>query len=433
MEPSDPDFPYEIEALECELSVPSTYPASGKPSLKVRNNDIPLGFQINIEKGFDTIATSASNATLLGLMKQLDKELEIILAGRKAETVKIVANQEHKKPTVQPYTTQPAVKVSDSGSKPFTDHQLNEARNKRASDIRQLEARFGRLQYFKRSSDGLTYTVPLDSPKRSTWPSELQTLKAAQITIPEQYPLVSAEVKLDSQSAAARNVEEAFKHRSKQESTATITQHINYLSQHLKEMSTRVVQPDSKEVPAAGTHALGQSAPSSSIQDVEQVQTEDDRSHIKYIPRPPEWDAAEDSDESSETESEQSEDGDNEDATEGEGVDADPNQTASTAPAERGILLSFPRLELHKVELLELTSLNISVKCERCKDIMDIERLRSDGENSKMREVSCKKCASGMAARFRADLIHTNSVRAGYIDLDGCTVVDMLPRYEDVK
>jgi hypothetical protein len=27
------------------------------------------------------------------------------------------------------------------------------------------------------------------------------------------------------------------------------------------------------------------------------------------------------------------------------------------------------------------------------------------------------------------DLMHTNSVRAGYIDLDGCTVVDMLARY----
>ena len=25
--------------------------------------------------------------------------------------------------------------------------------------------------------------------------------------------------------------------------------------------------------------------------------------------------------------------------------------------------------------------------------------------------------------------MHTNSVRAGYLDLDGCTVVDMLPRY----
>lgn len=27
------------------------------------------------------------------------------------------------------------------------------------------------------------------------------------------------------------------------------------------------------------------------------------------------------------------------------------------------------------------------------------------------------------------DLMHANSVRAGYLDLDGCTIVDLLPRY----
>lgn len=35
-----------------------------------------------------------------------------------------------------------------------------------------------------------------------------------------------------------------------------------------------------------------------------------------------------------------------------------------------------------------------------------------------------------MTIGFRADLLHQNSVRAGYLDLDGCTVVDMLPRFD---
>jgi len=30
---------------------------------------------------------------------------------------------------------------------------------------------------------------------------------------------------------------------------------------------------------------------------------------------------------------------------------------------------------------------------------------------------------------YRRELMHANSVRAGYLDLDGCTVVDLLPRY----
>ena len=33
------------------------------------------------------------------------------------------------------------------------------------------------------------------------------------------------------------------------------------------------------------------------------------------------------------------------------------------------------------------------------------------------------------AKGYRMDLMHGNSIRAGYLDLDGCTPVDMLPRF----
>jgi hypothetical protein len=93
MSPSDPDFPYEIEALECTLVVPKTYPETGRPSLRALNKDIPRGFQINIEKGFDIICAEAPQATLLGLMNRLDKQLESILAGEMAETIKLVVHK----------------------------------------------------------------------------------------------------------------------------------------------------------------------------------------------------------------------------------------------------------------------------------------------------------------------------------------------------
>ena len=32
-------------------------------------------------------------------------------------------------------------------------------------------------------------------------------------------------------------------------------------------------------------------------------------------------------------------------------------------------------------------------------------------------------------AGFRMELVHANSFRAGYLDMDGCTIVDLLPRY----
>ena len=124
---------------------------------------------------------------------------------------------------------------------------------------------------------------------------------------------------------------------------------------------------------------------------------EDDRTHIIKIPRPPEWtmvDAqdAEDSDDSFSYDSgDDTEEDLHEDATEA-------GQHSSTSTAERGIMMSFPFLELHGIELLELVSLAIAIKCGRCKDIMDVTNLRNnaDADSSGIRSVSCKKCANSL-------------------------------------
>ena len=427
MKPSDPDFPYDVEEFECALSVPAQYPTSGKPSLTIKNKEIPRGFQINIERGFDSIAGSAPQATLLSLMNRLDKQLEAILGGQIAETVKIVPNKGplnsqqtdlHRQPPLQKTTQLPIAREQAP-----TPQQLDEARTKRQSDVRQLEARFSRLQLYAKSADGMTYTVPLDSPKRSTWPEALQPLKSAQLVVPKRYPLETTQLRLNSESAEARAVETAFKKHAEEKANATLTQQINYLSQHLKGMATSkpTPVPEPTPIPDVATSSEGVRSNLPSTEG-------DDKSHVHHIPRPPEWDAVAGPDDSEDSESNES---DYETGDEDKDASEEPDLTGSIAPApaERGILLSFPQLEMHGIELLELISLNIIVKCERCKDTMDIERLRHSAETAKMREESCKKCATTFAVRFRADMIHVNSVRAGYLDLDGCTVVDMLPRY----
>lgn len=433
MQPSDPDFPYDIEALECVLNVPLNFP-SEKPTLVVGNKDIPRGFQINIERGFDTIVNGAQDATLLGLMNRLDKALEKILSGQIADTIKIVANQSQgtkppqgSKPVSQP--REPAEEPLVASKAATSEQQRAEAQKKRQSDVRQLEARFGRLQHFAKSADGSRYTVPIDSPKRSTWPTTLQSLKSAQVVVPDLYPLQPAELQLSSETTEARAVEAAFKARCTENPSATITQHINYLSQHLKDMSVVAPKPQVKEAAPTSNHTQ-ETSPSKAIVSSHAPKTdENDRTHLHCIQRPPEWDPTPHSDDSSGDESDEfGSDTDHNLDTEEDDTNHPENEPASVAPAERGILISFPQLELYGIELLELTLLNITIKCERCKDTMDIERLRSVAESSAMHEASCKKCASALAARFRADLIHANSVRAGYLDLDGCTVVDMLPR-----
>ena len=435
MKPSDPDFPYEIEALECTLSVPKTYPASGKSSLTITNKDIPRGFQLNIERGFDRIATASPNAYLLGLMNRLDQQLESILSGQKAETITLVSNRA---PPPKPADTEaakptpPVSQLPSSTKEQPSAEELSEAAAKRQADIRQLQARFGRLPHFVKSTDGITYTLPLDSPKRSAWPTTLQQLRSLQLKVPERYPLEPLEARLFNDSANAKAVEKAFKERSQSDRNATITQQVNYLSSHVKEMAviaaseTHTARPQHAAAAVAsssnGNNALSNVEPPPVIEDL-------DKSHIKHIPRPPEWDmpaGSEDDSASDSYDSAEDSDGLDEDQT---GEQETPQSSQPSAPAERGILLSFPHLELHGIELLELTSLNLTVKCERCKESMDVEKLRSSAENSKMREVSCKKCATTLAVRFRADMIHVNSVRAGYLDLDGCTVIDMLPSH----
>ena len=422
MTPSDPDFPYEIDELKCVLSIPAHYPVSASATLSIKNKDIPRGFQVNIERGFDTIAANAPGITLLNLMKRLDNQLETILAGQMAETVKIVSN---KSTPGQAETTQdvasaqkPPVEAKATSSR----EQQDQAQAKRKSDIRQLEARFGRLQLYAKSPDGMTYTLPLESPKRSTWPTQLQSLKLVQLKIPDTYPTVPAELRLDNESEEARAVETAFRNHALEEAHLTLTQQVNYLIQNLKTLAVVTAHPVSKEVQpvqvpeATATHTVHEPTPG------------DDKAHIRYIPRPPEWDAAaaSDTDDGTATDESSAETADEEEAGVEEPQNNEPGPTIG--PVERGILLSFPHLELHGIELLELDSLNITVKCERCKDTMDVERLRSATEASKEREVSCKKCATTFGIKFRADLIHVNSVRGGYLDLDGCTVVDMLPR-----
>lgn len=427
LKPSDPDFPFDLETLSCVLSVPKAYPQQ-RPTLKIANKEIPRGFQINIERGFSTICSENPSTTLLGIMNRLDRQLEAILSGEMTETIKIVAHRprtapvpsSRKKATVQPTTTQSTPRQSIPT---HSNEAKANARTRRAVDTRQLEARFGRVPAFQKSNDGLRYTLPLESPKKATWPAPIQALRIFTLIVPELYPLEPPSLVLDSDSNEARNVEAAFSARSTESST--LTQLINLLTINLKEMATvkqLPVEPDAtvRAADIATVRPLvtpSSNAPASSAFTAEVS----DRPHIQFIPRPPEWDIHENDGSGSDSDSDSYDTGDDTEASVEDNV-------YSTAPIERGILLSFPNLELHGVELMEVTLLGITIKCDRCKDTMDIDRLRSiTPESTAPRSESCKKCANHLSIGFRADMIHANSVRAGYLDLDGCTIVDMLP------
>ncbi|TKA69850.1 hypothetical protein B0A55_06735 [Friedmanniomyces simplex] len=406
-----------------------TYSLSGRPMLQVTNNDIPRGFQINIERGFDLIASSNPEATLLALVNRLDRQLETILTGRMADTIKIVAN---KAPVVKPKEASTDVATLPEHSTPQasqtpapsppSEDEIRVAESKRQQHTRQLEARFGRLQAFVKSSDGLTYTLPLDSPKRTTWPASLQGLKSVTLHVPRRYPIQVASIHLDVNSEESRLVEDAFSRLPETLHEPTLTQLANHLTQHLHEMAINKDSSISQSLPPIekGVREILQQPKLDAPTVLAKNTVPDDKQHIHIIPRPPEWAQQQDEGDESTSESSSADDSSSDEAeAEFPQTEAEMNSGPS-APQERGVLLSFPHAEIYGIELLELTSLNITVKCERCKDTMDVQRLRNaTGNGPEMRQETCKKCASGLAVGFRADLIHVNSARAGYLDLDG--------------
>jgi uncharacterized CHY-type Zn-finger protein len=140
--------------------------------------------------------------------------------------------------------------------------------------------------------------------------------------------------------------------------------------------------------------------------------------------RPPEWDFCddEDSEESSGSGSDDAEGG-------GAGLErsSDEGEEEQTPmpgdTPERGTMISFPSIELHHIEILQVSLLSISVKCDRCRMVNEFPALKPGVEKSN----SCKKCGTPLKALYRAQLVHEHSVRAGFLDLMGCKVGDMLP------
>ncbi|KAK4643631.1 hypothetical protein QC761_406500 [Podospora bellae-mahoneyi] len=390
--PSDPDFPFDLPQLECDLHIPSKYPKS-PAKLHVKNSDIPRGFAINIEKGWDKLVEErkGGGGTLLSLVNGLDKRLEGFLSEEKAETVKLTIFKDtrhldrqrvEEKEEEEESKTEPVV-VPPVGRayiplETFTQAQIAEAKARRAQEVRQLEARMGRLQHYHRSSDGIIYTLPLDPKKRAELPGELKGIMSVQLVVPLLYPLQNLRVLLNDVEGGKEGEE---------------------LAEGVKEVEVREAE-----------HAA-------SVERVGQV----DRGHLHVIPRPPEWGFGDDGTESSNYDSE---DEDDEGGAElGKDGGEMGGSSLPTRTIEKGTAMLFPSIELHGIELLQVSVLSLNVKCDRCKTLNEVTGLKNNLDKAS----SCKKCATAFIVRYRQELVHMNSTRAGFIDATGCTVADLLP------
>ena len=412
MAPSDPDFPFEMVGLECVLHVPTRYPSKGQPFLDVKNKEMGRGYQINVEKGFDALVAKSPPMTLLGLMSALDRQLESLLTAQKAETIKIVSNARTSANQAQSVQTEAArgqVQAIVQKSSPvleqtFSSGQRRDAAARREVETRQLEARLGRQPLFFKSSDGIAYTLPIEPRKRGDLPASLQSVKSIRLFVPLMYPLQPCRIEvLGVARDAALNTDKAFEKRARESPESTLMSHVNYLSQN---MHVFAAAPIRKDLPQAAVQAniaslqLEDASPLKAIESTISVASNklDDRSHIHVIPRPPEW-GIPGEDDREDSVSSDSYDSEDDSADEDSGVELEKNPEATTAAPERGVLLSFPYLEFHGIELLEVTSLSITIRCDRCKDQMDVKNLRSTGPRNTgaVKTESCKKCASHLS------------------------------------
>ena len=439
MTPSDPDFPFELNALECVLHVPGDFARGGKPDMRVKNKEMGKGHQINVERGFDGLVEKMPNASLLGLMNALDRNLEAFLAERKADTIKIIPNAPSVKSTKQKDNapSQPTVPKPGIPVVPFSTSTVEQkavAQERRETETRQLEARLGRLPMFAKSPDGLSYTIPIDFKKRDELPVPLQAVKAIKLWVPVTYPLEPCTIEvLGVSREAATTTERAFERRAVEKSEVNLMGHINYLAQNMHRFATETVDGTPSIQPEEVNEQAQAPEDQVDARDLP-IKQDPDRTHIIHVPRPPEWAADAEGEEDDEYESDTPGSlSDSPSDLDNSGDDAanpplDESTRASSGP-ERGISLDFPGLELHGIELLTLHSLSITIKCLRCKTPTDISNLTTTAanSNSNLRSTFCSKCASPMTISYRSALIHVNARRAGYLDLDGCTVLDMLP------
>lgn len=407
--PSDPDFPYELEALKCTMLIPSTYPEAGMPTIRVTNEEIGNELRANVEKAFytlvDTDVKRKKSGTLLGYMNAIDKQLDQLLSGRALQTFKFVGNvglgnsidSIPKEETSRAPVSIPQV-APGPGDK-FTASEKSVAEARRTDEIRQLEARLGRISSFSKSADGTTFTVPLQPNKPERLPAPLRSVQSVKLFVPPLYPLEQCEIEVSGVSKAdARSTESAFKIWSASKKGASLSARINYLAQNMHIMANRPVPVEEKIVPIVEVSTSPVGIPAENPMPVQASAVGEDvldRPHVQVVPRPPEWSMPNDGSDSDDSDDYDSELDDSEDEDDEDGGIQIPDLPEPACQ----ILLSFPFVELYGIELLEVKSLHITVKCDRCREVMDVKNVKAgDGdEKGPVKVESCKKCANYMS------------------------------------
>lgn len=459
--PSDPDFravEKGFKGIDVVLRVPVNYLTesegedTARPSLMVMNRELGADVKRAIRIRFEEIVKSKQRVTLLRASNLLDRRLVEIFnptssSGAAAEKQMEKKQQRETLPTLSP----------------AEEEQRQRAR---LTEIHQLQSRFQKDKTYSSSRDLQTFTIPVSPANRNSLPPSLKSIHKVILHVPLLYPLEPCTIEISGacnggDDEAAKNLEWAFEEHVRKNKGVSLVSHVNFLGVKMhvlakKKRPTAVkkVEKEDKgkeveqlsdelkglEIKDQKVSDLPEMIKSSSVPQLPLVDTLDDKPHVQVIPRPPEWDA-----EAGESSNEDSdgfsgdEDSSEYDSDEYDFEDEGPNipNAADAPPPGRHVALSFPEMSMQNIELLYIRSLALAIKCERCKETDELKNLvilpsgtastESTPAKAPKTSTSCKKCGILMAVEYRHELMHQSSNRAGYLIMDGCTALDILP------
>lgn len=423
MKPSDPDFPFDVQFVSFDLTIPMDYPKSG-PSVHVTNKDIPVGYSANVDLGFQDsiVSVKLGKARLLDMLLELDKRLEEFLSREKQQTFKIVKRA--KKPVDPPTessSSAPKTKQFNYKSQLFVPQSVMEEQTRQ---IKAMEVRLkDDVKLQSRTDSGTTYTVFIhpSTSDSDILITELSHQFKANLFIPKDYPLSPVSLTIPVSDISARNIESNFNSHAKEYKTqSSLLSLLNFLTERIRWLilSHSFVSSAQKELVKEQTAKENLSVAEGS----EEIEATNQLGNLNIE------DENDTGIDSAEEEDKPETPGPSEIPLKAIDSSKDSHENNTTL-ARRGIELSFLMDDFVNVAFMECHTLNIQVECGRCKTVNDMDNLISGayGRESKPVYSQCKKCQLELAAAFRKDIMHGSSSIVGYLDLSECIATDYQP------
>ncbi|KAJ1920840.1 hypothetical protein H4219_001077 [Mycoemilia scoparia] len=458
MRPSDPDFPFDIRVLYFALVVPCDYPPNSESGqlveIHIANKAIPTGVKHNIEKAFaryvrkctkDHVENGIEPPTLCEYIQWLDNNLEDLMREKPAATIKFVSfsskptskkgandsektaddNQIDGKPNDQSHdadmdrddeqqSTNLGYKTQQRPSqnrppvqKPQPKYLANESEAitpglRIEKEIGQLERRYRTsFEFIQNNKDG-KYVVKFSViPTDPDFDIDVGFIPVRlEASVPEdvehkdtEFPKICISITIDPGLVVGRKGEPSKWLPEKQ-----IRTRINYVeSEFMKHVN---LYPD---------HTM--------LKHFNWL----DRQLVEFLCKPQEIRTTRNNEPPSALAEHSTEERE-------EPSDSGDQTKADIRPVRRGTEIRFGSLTLEGISLVTCHSLNLTVRCARCKNTTDVRDIKPtlQGKKDQQRWLPCSTCSSLVGIRFRPDYLFSQSPTLGYIDCSNCIPFDLL-------